>query len=49
MTDNEKLIEAINHYLPKLNEKQLRLVLTMLYKFTESNTQKQEDTGDTAE
>lgn len=49
MTDNEKLIETINHYLPKLNEKQLRLVLIMLYKFTDSNTQKQEATGDTAE
>lgn len=42
MTDNEKLIEAINHYLPKLNEKQLRLVLLMLYSFTGRNTQKQE-------
>ena len=49
MTDNEKLIETINRYLPKLNEKRLRLVLTMLYKFTDSNTQKQEATGDTAE
>lgn len=42
MTNNEKLIESINRYLPKLNEKQLRLVLIMLYTFTGSNTRKQE-------
>lgn len=33
MTDNEKMIKSINHYLPKLNEKQLRLVLLLLYQF----------------
>ena len=42
MTDNEKMIESINHYLPKLTEKQLRLVLLMLYSFTGRNTEKQE-------
>ncbi len=33
MTDNEKIIKAIDHYLPKLTEKQLRLVLLLLYQF----------------
>lgn len=33
MTDNEKMIKSINHYLPKLSEKQLRLVLLLLYQF----------------
>ncbi len=45
MTDNEKMIKSINHYLPKLNEKQLRLVLIMLYSFTKNSTQKQEATN----
>ena len=33
MTDNEKMIKSINHYLTKLNEKHLRLVLLLLYQF----------------
>lgn len=33
MTENEKLIEAINRHLPKLPTKHLRLVLLMIYEF----------------
>ena len=45
MTDNEKMIESINHYLPKLTEKQLRLVLILLYSFTKNSPQAQEATN----
>lgn len=33
MTDNEKLIEAINRHLPKLTAKRLRIILLMIYEF----------------
>ena len=45
MTDNEKMIESINHYLPKLTEKQLRLVLILLYSFMKNSPQAQEATN----
>ena len=33
MTENEKLIEAINNHLPKLTTKHLRMILLMVYEF----------------
>ena len=33
MTENEKLIEAINNHLPKLPTKHLRIILLMIYEF----------------
>lgn len=33
MTDNEKLIEAINNHLPKLPTKQLHTILLVIYEF----------------
>lgn len=33
MTENEKLIDAINRHLPKLPTKQLRIILLMVYEF----------------
>lgn len=33
MTDNEKLIEAINNHLPKLPTNHLRIILMMIYEF----------------
>lgn len=33
MTDNEKMIEAINRRLSKLSAKRLRLILQILYQF----------------
>ena len=37
MTDNEKLIEAINHHLPKLPTKHLRIILLVIYEFLKIN------------
>lgn len=45
MTDNEKMIESINRRLSKLTEKQLRLVLILLYSFTKNSPQAQEATN----
>lgn len=33
MTENEKLIEAINNHLPKLPTKHLRIILLMIHEF----------------
>mgnify|MGYP003289695187 CR=1 FL=1 len=33
MTDNEKIIKNINHHLAKLDVKQLRLILQVVYQF----------------
>ena len=33
MTDNEKIIDTINRYLKKLDVKQLRLILQVVYQF----------------
>lgn len=33
MTENEKLIKAINNHLPKLTTKHLRMILLMVYEF----------------
>ena len=37
MTDNEKLIEAINRHLPNLPTKQLRSILLVIYEFLKVN------------
>jgi hypothetical protein len=33
MTDNEKIIKNIDHHLAKLDVKQLRLILQVVYQF----------------
>ena len=40
MTENEKIIETINHHLKKLSQKQLRLILTVLFQFADSTARK---------
>lgn len=37
MTENEKLIEAINRHLPNLPTKQLRMILLVIYEFLKAN------------
>lgn len=42
MTDNEKLIDAINRYLTRMTEKQLRIILALIHSFMKNSPQEQE-------
>ena len=42
MTDNEKLIDAINRYLNRMTVKQLRLILAFVRSFVRNSPQEQE-------
>ena len=42
MTVNEKIIENINRYLTRMTEKQLRIILALIYSFVKNSPQEQE-------
>lgn len=45
MSDNRKLIEAINRHLTGLTTNQLSIVLRLLYEFEKANNRKEAQNG----